>query len=97
MNRNYIYDNKLINMSNSSNQQFHYCFKFILVGNSSVGKSCLLNQYIEGQFKGNLDATVGVEFGQKDVVYKDKVIRVNIWDTVQMHSLYRQAKNHFVL
>ncbi|CAD8047585.1 unnamed protein product [Paramecium sonneborni] len=71
---------------NKQQYNYHYSFKFIIVGDSGVGKSCLLQQFTEGQFKNNIDSTVGIGFGQKDVIYKDSVIRVNIWDTAGQES-----------
>ncbi|CAD8139812.1 unnamed protein product [Paramecium octaurelia] len=71
---------------NKQQCNYHYSFKFIIVGNSGVGKSCLLQQFIEGQFKNNIDSTVGIGFGQKDMIYKDSVIRINVWDTAGQES-----------
>ena len=42
---------------------FHYLFKYIIVGDTSVGKSCLLLQYTDKKFKEEHDTTIGVEFG----------------------------------
>ena len=40
-------------------------FKLILIGDSSVGKSCLLTWLLEDYFKTESDPTIGVEFGTK--------------------------------
>ncbi|CAD8134898.1 unnamed protein product [Paramecium octaurelia] len=71
---------------NKQQCDYHYSVKFIIVGNSGVGKSCLLHQFIEGQFKNSMDSTIGVEFGQKLINYKDRVIKINIWDTAGQES-----------
>lgn len=42
---------------------YHYLFKFIIVGDANVGKSCLLLRYTEKQFRDEHDTTIGVEFG----------------------------------
>ena len=44
---------------------YNYQMKFILIGNSGVGKSTLLFQFIEGKFKGGIEPTIGIEFGMK--------------------------------
>ena len=46
-----------------------YCYlmKMIVIGDSSVGKSCLLLQFLEKKFKQDHDSTIGVEFGSKVV------------------------------
>ena len=44
---------------------YDYMFKLILIGDSSVGKSCLLTWLLEDYFKTESDPTIGVEFGTK--------------------------------
>ena len=46
---------------------YQYVFKYIIVGDSSVGKSCLLLQFTDGRFKQAHDLTIGVEFGSRTV------------------------------
>jgi Ras-related protein Rab-2A len=40
-----------------------YLFKLIIVGDSGVGKSCLMNQLMNKEFKTEHEMTIGVEFG----------------------------------
>lgn len=42
-------------------------FKVIIVGDTGVGKSCILLQFTEGRFKDEHNVTIGVEFGAKMV------------------------------
>ena len=46
---------------------YKYLFKFIIIGDSNVGKSCLMLQFIEKKFKSFIDPTIGVEFGSKKI------------------------------
>ena len=46
---------------------YAYVFKYIVVGDSSVGKSCLLLQFTDQRFKAAHDLTIGVEFGSRTV------------------------------
>ena len=46
---------------------YSYVFKYIIVGDSSVGKSCLLLQFTDKRFKAAHDLTIGVEFGSRTV------------------------------
>lgn len=41
-----------------------------------VGKSCILSQFTEGRFKKEHDATIGVEFGSKNMLIGDTVIKI---------------------
>ena len=62
--------------------KFVYTFKFIVVGDSSVGKSCLLLKFTDGRFKVSHDITIGVEFASRIVsVDHDVNVKLQIWDT----------------
>ena len=52
---------------------FAYTLKYIIVGDSSVGKSCLLLQFTDKRFKLSHDLTIGVEFGSRLVAVDPKV------------------------
>lgn len=47
--------------------QYAYTFKFIIVGDSSVGKSCLMMRFCSDKFKPKHDLTIGVEFASRVV------------------------------
>lgn len=56
--------------------------KVILLGDSSVGKTCLLGQYVNGAFSPEGQTTVGVGYGAKNVEIRGHIVRLQIWDTV---------------
>jgi Ras-related protein Rab-2A len=58
-----------------------FMFKFIIVGNSAVGKSCLLLRFDEDRFQPIHDVTVGVTFSVKMVKIDGQDVKVQIWDT----------------
>ena len=58
-----------------------HIFKFIIIGEYSIGKTCLLLQFQEGTFKNEYQPTIGVEFGTKNIKISDKTIKLRIWDT----------------
>ena len=65
-----------------SHTNFRYVFKYIMIGNPSVGKSCLLNQFLNNQFTEEYEVTVGVEFGTRTIELQDKSrIKLQVWDT----------------
>lgn len=56
--------------------------KLLIIGESCVGKSSLLTQYIDEEFSANHTTTIGVEYKQKTIKLEDNnSIRVQIWDT----------------
>ena len=60
---------------------FNYLLKYIIIGNSGVGKSNILLRYVHNQFNDEFKTTVGVEFGAKNIEINKKRFRIQIWDT----------------
>eukprot|EP00826_Nyctotherus_ovalis_P008762 TRINITY_DN12277_c0_g1_i6.p1 TRINITY_DN12277_c0_g1~~TRINITY_DN12277_c0_g1_i6.p1 ORF type:complete len:191 (-),score=49.07 TRINITY_DN12277_c0_g1_i6:109-681(-) len=52
-----------------------------MIGNSGVGKSCLLMRYVENAFTDNYFNTIGVDFKIKPLIFGKSRIRLQIWDT----------------
>lgn len=55
--------------------------KILVVGDSSVGKSCLLLRYADNTFSNTHMATIGVDFKLKTEVINNKKTKIQIWDT----------------
>ena len=53
----------------------------LLIGNSGVGKSCLLLRFADDQFQENFMPTIGVDFKIRTIDSDDKVCKLQIWDT----------------
>ena len=68
-------------MTSGGPVNFDYLLKYIIIGDAAVGKSNLLLRYAHGQFKPEYQLTIGVEFGAKNIQIKNKVFRIQIWDT----------------
>ena len=56
-------------------------FKILLLGDSGVGKSCIIMRYIENNFSTNLMNSIGVDFKLKNIEIDNKKIKLQIWDT----------------
>lgn len=56
-------------------------FKILTLGESSVGKTCILRRYVEGQFFKNQISTIGIDFKSKNLKINNHEIRLKIWDT----------------
>ena len=52
-----------------------------MIGNSGVGKSCLLLRFADDQFQDNFMPTIGVDFKIRTLDSDDKVCKLQIWDT----------------
>lgn len=61
-------------------------FKLIVIGDSAVGKSCLMQRVTTNEFVEDHEVTVGVEFGTLIVRLEDQIFKVQIWDTAGQES-----------
>ncbi|XP_056370385.1 ras-related protein Rab-3C [Oenanthe melanoleuca] len=65
----------------TSDQNFDYMFKLLIIGNSSVGKTSFLFRYADDSFTSAFVSTVGIDFKVKTVFRNEKRIKLQIWDT----------------
>ena len=72
-----------------------YSFKIILVGNSGVGKTSILNKYIKNIFDDNYTCTIGVDFSLKNIEFSNKTVNLRIWDTAGQEKYNSTTKNYF--
>ncbi|GAV92430.1 Ras domain-containing protein [Cephalotus follicularis] len=57
---------------------YDYLFKYIIISNTSVGKSRLLLQFTNKRFQPVHDLTIGVEFGARMVTINARPIKLQI-------------------
>ena len=60
---------------------FDYLLKYIIIGDSFVGKSNILIQYTKNRFNEDYQSTIGVEFGAKTLEINNRIYKIQIWDT----------------
>eukprot|EP01084_Bolivina_argentea_P160615 279675_1 len=60
---------------------YDYLFKIVIVGDSGVGKSCLLIRFADDMWTNNYIATIGVDFRFRTIQVRDKTVKLQIWDT----------------
>nr|GEW06555.1 Ras-related protein RABC1 [Tanacetum cinerariifolium] len=68
-------------MNPSSDTDFDYLFKMLLIGDSGVGKSSLLLSFTSHNAIEDLSPTIGVDFKVKYVTVEGKKLKLAIWDT----------------
>ena len=75
----------------------HYdtLFKLIIIGDTGVGKSCLLLRATRDIFKEEHDVTIGVEFGSFSIKVEDTAVKIQIWDTAGQETFKSVTKVFF--
>ncbi|CAG9328867.1 unnamed protein product [Blepharisma stoltei] len=74
---------------------YSYLFKYIIIGDTGVGKSCLLLQFTDKRFRHDHDLTIGVEFGSRMIRVDDKDIKLQIWDTAGQESFRSITRSYY--
>ncbi|CAI5755989.1 unnamed protein product [Candida verbasci] len=64
-----------------SSRAYDMIMKLLLVGDSGVGKSCLLLRFVEDKFNPSFITTIGIDFKIRTIESKGKKIKLQVWDT----------------
>lgn len=70
-------------------------FKIVVIGDSGVGKTNLVSQFVDGVFFDDEKPTVGVEFSSKSLRLGEKDIRCQIWDTAGQERFRSVTKAYY--
>ncbi|DAA79623.1 Ras-related protein [Trichophyton mentagrophytes] len=55
--------------------------KVIILGDSGVGKTSLMNQYVNKKYSASYKATIGADYLTKEVMVDGRLVTMQIWDT----------------
>ncbi|XP_019354281.1 PREDICTED: ras-related protein Rab-15 isoform X2 [Crocodylus porosus] len=85
-------------------KQYDVLFRLLLIGDSGVGKTCLLCRFTDNEFHPSHISTIGVDFKMKTIEVDGIKVRIQIWDTAGQEryqtitkQYYRRAQGIFLV
>ena len=81
--------------SSHSNSEYSYSVKFIIVGDSSVGKSNILLRFSRNVFDPGHKATLGIEFANKHLLFNNIDYLVQVWDTAGQENFRSVTRAYY--
>ena len=71
-------------------------YKILILGDSTVGKTCFLTRYADNTFQENQMATLGVDYKLKNIKMEDgNTVKLQIWDTAGQDRFHSLTRNYF--
>jgi small GTP-binding protein len=65
--------------------------KVVLVGDTNVGKSCVLSRFVQETFDWNVPPTIGAAFLTKVITTANGSVRLQLWDTAGQEKFRSSA------
>ncbi|XP_013414952.1 ras-related protein Rab-15 [Lingula anatina] len=85
-------------------KQYDVLYKVLLVGDSGVGKTCLICRFAEDEFHNDHLSTIGIDFKLRTILSDDLKVRIQVWDTAGQEryetitkQYYRRAQGVFLV
>ena len=75
--------------------KYNHLFKLLIIGESGVGKTCLLLRYTDDSFTANHLTTIGIDFKIKILNLEGKTIKLQIWDTAGQERFKTITKTYY--
>ena len=75
--------------------EYDYLFKILLIGDSGVGKSCLLLRFADDEYTDSYLSTIGVDFKIRTIEIEGKSVKLQIWDTAGQERLRTITSSYY--
>ncbi|XP_077395998.1 ras-related protein Rab-15-like [Festucalex cinctus] len=76
-------------------KQYDILFRILLLGDSGVGKTCMLRRFTDKEFDTGHISTIGVDFKMKTLEIDGIKVRVQIWDTAGQERYQTITKQYY--
>lgn len=70
-------------------------FKWIVIGKSGAGKTCILKRLVNNEFKEGTQSTIGIEYFTYSMECNGQKVKLNIWDTAGQEQFYTVTKAYY--
>ena len=70
-------------------------FKFILIGDSNVGKTCFLYRFLQNEFNEESTPTIGLEHGSRVIHLRNSRVNISVWDTAGTETFRSMSKQYY--
>ena len=72
-----------------------YLFKALVIGDSGVGKSCLLLRFAQDKYEQNYLSTVGVDYYNRTINIDGKRVQLQMWDTAGQERFRTITRSYY--
>lgn len=80
------------------NEEYERVCKIVIIGETGVGKTCIMIRFVQNRFNKNQLSTIGASFAEKEIKLrkddKEEKIKFNLWDTTGQEK-YRALTRNF--
>lgn len=79
----------------NNDKDYDFLLKVVLIGDSGVGKSCLLKRFSSGDFEPGYISTIGVDFEIRTLQIEGKTVKLQIWDTAGQERFHNITTSYY--
>merc|ERR1711881_702429 len=80
---------------NMAKKTYDLLFKLLLIGDSGVGKTCILFRFSDDAFNTTFISTIGIDFKIKTIEIDGKRIKLQIWDTAGQERFHTITTSYY--
>ncbi|KAL7711948.1 GTP-binding protein ypt2 [Entamoeba marina] len=76
-------------------KEWDYLLKFLIIGDTAVGKTAMLLRYTDNTFDEGFISTIGVDFKIKKLEVDGKKLKIQIWDTAGQEKFHTITQSYY--
>ena len=84
-----------MNEKEEKDKNMYYQVKFIIVGDSNVGKTYICYNFLNGECSNNYEPTIGVDYQFQNVTINDLTFSIQLWDTAGSEKFRSITKGYY--